>query len=71
MAVDARRLLVAEDEPLLNSLVVLALQGAGFEVESAHDVMSARARIDSFDPGDWVNVSGISSGVYHPDPLRG
>jgi DNA-binding NarL/FixJ family response regulator len=60
MSVDARRLLVVEDEPLLNSLVVLALQSSGFEVESAHDVKSARARIDSFDP-DMV-VLDISLG---------
>jgi DNA-binding NarL/FixJ family response regulator len=60
MAVDARRLLVVEDEPLLNSLVVQALQSSGFHVESAHDVESARARIDAFDP-DMV-VLDISLG---------
>ena len=32
---DARRLLVVEDEPLLASLVVDALRTAGFEVEGA------------------------------------
>lgn len=45
-----RRLLVVEDEPLLKSLVVDALRSAGFDVESASDVESARRLIDSFDP---------------------
>lgn len=50
MPVDARRLLVVEDEPLLAALVVTALRNAGFEVASASDVESARSLIDTFDP---------------------
>jgi DNA-binding NarL/FixJ family response regulator len=50
MAVDARRILVVEDEPLLNSLVVMALESSGFKVESAHNVKSARICIEEFDP---------------------
>jgi DNA-binding NarL/FixJ family response regulator len=60
MPVDARRILVVEDEPLLNSLVVRALQSSGFEVESAHNVKSARTCIEEFDP-DMV-VLDISLG---------
>ncbi len=60
MALDSRRLLVVEDEPLFNSLVVQVLQQAGFEVDSAHDVESARLRIEQFDP-DMV-VLDISLG---------
>ena len=60
MAMDARRLLVVEDEPLLASLVVDALRTAGFEVEGAADVESARKLVKSFDP-DMV-VLDISLG---------
>lgn len=60
MAVDARRLLVVEDEPLLASLVVNALESAGFVVESASDVESARLKVERFDP-DMV-VLDISLG---------
>lgn len=60
VAVDGRRLLVVEDEPLLASLVVDALRSAGFDVANAVDVESARALIETFDP-DMV-VLDISLG---------
>lgn len=60
MAVDSRRLLVVEDEPLLASLVVDALRAAGFAVASAADVETSRALIEEFDP-DMV-VLDISLG---------
>lgn len=45
-----RRLVVVEDEPLMASLLAQALTSAGFEVETASDVLQARASIRSFDP---------------------
>lgn len=62
MAMDARRLLVVEDEPLLCSLVVQALRAAGFEVQSAGDVPSARRLIDSFDPDMAVLDISLGNG---------
>lgn len=50
MVMEARRLLVVEDEPLLASLVVEALRSAGFEVASASNVESARELVEAFDP---------------------
>jgi len=48
--VEARRLLVVEDEPLMASLLARALSAAGFEAAVSADVLSARARIRDFDP---------------------
>lgn len=45
-----RRLLVVEDDPLMSSLLVEALTGAGYEVTSAADVLEAVAAVDDFDP---------------------
>jgi DNA-binding NarL/FixJ family response regulator len=47
---ETRRLVVVEDEPLMASLLAQALTAAGFEVETASDVLQARASIRSFDP---------------------
>lgn len=62
MAVDARRLVVVEDEPLLASLVVDALTSAGFDVASASDVESARTLIDTFDPDMAVLDISLGNG---------
>jgi DNA-binding NarL/FixJ family response regulator len=45
-----RRLLLVEDEPLLASLMVEVLRGAGFEVAQAASALEARELIDDFDP---------------------
>lgn len=45
-----RRLLVVEDEPLMASLLASALSNAGFEVDTANDVLQARESIRNFDP---------------------
>jgi len=50
MPVDARRLLVVEDEPLLASLIAETLRAQGFEVDTAGSVPQARERIEEFDP---------------------
>ena len=53
-----RRLLVVEDEPLMASLLAQALSSAGFEVETASDVLEARTAIRNFDPdGVLLDVS--------------
>jgi DNA-binding NarL/FixJ family response regulator len=62
MGLNARRLLVVEDEPLLASLVVEALRTAGFEVASAADVESARALIETFDPDMAVLDISLGNG---------
>jgi len=62
MPVDARRLLVVEDEPLLASLVTEALESAGFEVATASDVESARKLIDTFDPDMAVLDISLGNG---------
>lgn len=51
---------MVEDEPFLAALVAEALQSAGFEVETASDVQSARRLIDTFDPD--IAVLDISLG---------
>ena len=48
--VEARRLLVVEDEPLMASLLSQALTAAGFDVAASADVLDARASIRAFDP---------------------
>lgn len=60
MTPTARRLVVVEDEPFLGSLVVDSLRSAGFVVESASNVQTARNLINRFDP-DMV-VLDISLG---------
>lgn len=45
-----RRLLVVEDEPLTASLLAEVLASHGFEVETAADVLEARAAVRGFDP---------------------
>ncbi len=45
-----RRILVVEDEPLMASLLASALTGAGFDVDTASDVLEARESVRNFDP---------------------
>jgi len=45
-----RRLLLVEDEPLLASLMVEVLRGAGFDVAHVPSAIEARQLIDDFDP---------------------
>jgi DNA-binding NarL/FixJ family response regulator len=45
-----RRLIVVEDEPLVQNLLVHELSRAGFEVRAADSAASARRLIDEFDP---------------------
>ena len=47
---DSRRLVVVEDEALMASLLAQALTAAGFAVQTAADVLEARAAIRAFDP---------------------
>ena len=53
---------MVEDEPLLAALVAEALQSAGFEVEIASDVQSARRLIDTFDPDMAVLDISLGNG---------
>ena len=46
----SRRLVVVEDEPLVQDLLVHELKRAGFEVRAANSTSSARQVIDEFDP---------------------
>lgn len=50
MPVDARRVLIVEDEPLMSSLLADVLTGHGFAVRTAVDVAEAREEVDAFDP---------------------
>jgi DNA-binding NarL/FixJ family response regulator len=50
MPVDARRVLVVEDEPLMSSLLADVLTEYGFAVRTAPNVAKAREEIDEFDP---------------------
>ena len=53
-----RRLLVVEDEPLMASLLSQVLTASGFDVETAGDVLEARAAIRNFDPdGILLDIS--------------
>jgi DNA-binding NarL/FixJ family response regulator len=45
-----RRILVVEDDQLMASLLAQVLDGHGFDVETAADVINARAIIRTFDP---------------------
>lgn len=50
MSSSGRRLLVVEDEPLTASLLAEVLESHGFEVQTAPDVLQARAAVRKFDP---------------------
>jgi DNA-binding NarL/FixJ family response regulator len=50
MPLDARRVLVVEDEPLMSSLLMEVLTDHGFAVQTAADVAEARQEIEAFDP---------------------
>lgn len=53
-----RRLLVVEDEPLMASLLSEALEGYGFAVRIAPDVLAAREAVKEFDPdGALIDIS--------------
>ena len=53
-----RRLLVVEDEPLMASLLAQVLTASGFDVDTASDVLEARASIREFDPdGVLLDIS--------------
>lgn len=55
---DSRRLLIVEDEPLMSSLLAQALTNDGFTVETAADVLQARAAVRNFDPdGVLLDIS--------------
>ena len=47
---EARRVLVVEDDPFLQSLIADTLVGAGFEVQTASSAAQAKNVITSFDP---------------------
>ena len=73
MAIDLRRLLVVEDEPLLAALLTKSLSEAGFSVQSASDVAKARAAIDAFDPDAVlldISLGDGPSGVHLAHALR-
>jgi DNA-binding NarL/FixJ family response regulator len=58
MSGDARRMLIVEDEPLMGSLLADVLVGHNFLVETAEDVVQARAAIREFDPdGILLDIS--------------
>lgn len=59
---EARRLLVVEDEPLLAQLVVDALRANGFDVASALNVKEARELIETFDPDMAVLDISLGNG---------
>lgn len=50
MDATARRLVVVEDEPLVQDLLVHELSRAGFDVRSAVSAAEARRLVDEFDP---------------------
>lgn len=50
MDANARRLVVVEDEPLVQDLLVHELSRAGFDVRSAVSAAEARRLVDEFDP---------------------
>lgn len=47
---EARRVLVVEDDPFLRSLIADTLSGAGFKVETADSAAKAKAAVKAFDP---------------------
>lgn len=50
MLMDARRVLVVEDEPLMSALLTDVLTEHGFEVRAVADVSAAKREVDMFDP---------------------
>lgn len=50
MPLDARRVLVVEDEPLMSSLLQEVLTERGFTVRAVSDVSQAKKEIEAFDP---------------------
>lgn len=61
-----RRILVVDDDVLTTTLVRALLEGSGFDVETCHSAIEARAHIESFDPDLVlldVNLGGGPTGV--------
>lgn len=50
MLMDARRVLVVEDEPLMSALLTDVLTEHGFEVRAVADISAAKREVDMFDP---------------------
>lgn len=53
-AVPVRRVLVVEDERFTRSALVEVLQHAGFSVADAHNAVTAKRAIDTFDPDAMI-----------------
>jgi DNA-binding NarL/FixJ family response regulator len=63
----ARRLVVVEDEPLVQSLLVHELARAGFDVRAANSAAQARRLVDEFDPDVMlldVDLGAGPSGIH-------
>lgn len=63
----ARRLIVVEDEPLVQSLLVHELVRAGFDVRAADTAAQARRLVDEFDPDVMlldVDLGAGPSGIH-------
>jgi DNA-binding NarL/FixJ family response regulator len=78
MAMPVRRLLVVEDELLMQRLLTSELEALGFEVAGADSVVEAKKQVKKFDPdialidiGLKGGLSGLHFGHYlaiqHPD----
>lgn len=78
MAIPVRRLLVVEDELLMQRLLTAEMEALGFEVASANSVLEAKKQVRRFDPdialidiGLRGGLSGLHFGHYlaiqHPD----
>lgn len=73
MAVDQRRVVVVEDEPLMASLLAEVLTGHGFAVRTAADVSQARLSIEHFDPDLLlldVSLGDGPSGIHLAHAMR-
>jgi DNA-binding NarL/FixJ family response regulator len=57
-----RRVLLVEDEDFIAALLVEALEGAGFDVRRASDVLAARHLVRSFDPDVALLDISLGSG---------
>lgn len=75
-----RRVLVVEDDALMNSLVSRAVEQAGFEVRSAPDAITAKKITAVFDPdvllvdidlGEGINGLELVSALSRENPTRG
>ncbi|MEY2675052.1 MAG: hypothetical protein RL102_318 [Actinomycetota bacterium] len=62
MQQDARRLVVVEDEPLVQDLLVQELGRAGFEVRAASSSSAARQLVAEFDPDVMLLDVDLGSG---------